>query len=241
MIIHSIKLWQHKTILILKYICSQKYHQIKITFWCTVFLLWLTDCQDSSNISMSIIKRFTDRNVFCWWEIASLSLQKIADVIINDTLHWFLGPWGIVCNTINIRIQIINSPKVVVYFSKKKNIPSMCMNINYVIVQCEPIQNITFEDFHFNLCIGKLHFLRCNKPIFFSTTTGTDKRFCNCIGWCSRVLPCIKCDSVCGQRRKCPSFDKALSSDNVEKHTGYQKFTWDSKWSRKYFWLYAGT
>ena len=123
MIIHSIKLWQHKTILILKYICSQKYHQIKIPFWCTVYsllLLWLTDCQDSSNISKSIKIRFTDRNVFCWWEIASLSLQKIADVIINDTLHWFLGPWGIVCNTINIRIQIINSPKVVVYFSKKK-------------------------------------------------------------------------------------------------------------------------
>ena len=46
-------------------------------------------------------------------------------------------------------------PKGSCVFLKKKNIPSMCMNIDYVIVQCEPIQNITFEDFHFNLCIGK--------------------------------------------------------------------------------------
>ena len=57
-------------------------------------------------------------------------------------------------------------PKGSCVFFKKKNISSMCMNINYVIVQCEPIQNITFEGFHFNLCIGKYHFLRCNKPIF---------------------------------------------------------------------------
>ena len=119
MIIHSIKLWQHKTIFIFKYICHLK-STIKLKQYSVVPYFGYTDCQDSLNISISIKIRFSDKNVFCWWEIASLSLQKIADVIINDTLHWFLGPWGIVCNTINIRIQIINSPKVVVYFSKKK-------------------------------------------------------------------------------------------------------------------------
>ena len=69
---------------------------------------------------------------------------------------------------------------------------------------------------------------------------GTDKRFCNGIGGCSCILPCIKRYSFSSECWKCPSFNKTVSTDDVAKHIGYQKFTWDSKWSRKYLRVDAG-
>ena len=70
---------------------------------------------------------------------------------------------------------------------------------------------------------------------YFLYFKGADKRFSNGFRGRRGILQSFKCNCICSQCRKCPSFHQAISTNYTEKHSGYQKFAWDLKWPWKHF------
>ncbi len=56
---------------------------------------------------------------------------------------------------------------------------------------------------------------------------GFIKRLCDSVCGCCRLLPCIQCHSVCGQRGERAPLHPAAGADHVKKHFGHQKSTRD--------------